>query len=122
MISNTNVRTCRYPYTLAPRPQLFTARDWLRFFALNGRQRAVLAIIAGCALCIGIVSALTLHSQAVSVQTSWQQMLSQSVVLGNEQNQLIAERDKLSSRERISKIAAARLQLFEPAPGQVQQL
>ena len=56
------------------------------------------------------------------MQTSWQQMLSQSVVLGNEQNQLIAERDKLSSRERISKIAAARLQLFEPAPGQVQQL
>lgn len=122
MISNTNIRTCRYPYTLAPKPHLFTARDWPRFFALNGRQRVALAIIAGCALCVGIVSVLSLHAQVVAVQNKWQQVQSRSVVLGNEQNQLTVERDKLSSQERISKIAAARLQLFEPAPGQIQQL
>lgn len=122
MISNTNIPTYRYPYPLASKPQLFAARDWRRFFVLNTRQKAALALIAGCAVCVGIVSALTLHAQAVSAHNNWQQVQSHSVVLGNEQNQLAAERDKLSSRERITKIAGARLQLFEPAPGQVQQL
>lgn len=122
MISNTHIRTYRYPYSLTSRPHLFVAKDWLRFFALNGRQKTALAIIAGCAVCVGITSALTLHAKAVSVQSDWQLLQSQSIALVAEQEQLAAERDKLGSRERISKIAAARLQLFEPAADQVQQL
>ena len=122
MISNTNIRTYRYPYASAPRPQLLQLGEWGRFFALHARQKAVLAAIAGCALCVGITSALTLHAKAVSVQAERQQVQSRYMALDNEHIHLLSARAQLSSRERITKIAGTRLQLFEPAADQVQQL
>ena len=122
MISNTNIRTYRYPYAPAKRPQLALPGDWGRFFAMGSRQKAVLAAIGACALCVGITSAVTVHAKAMSVQADKQQVQSRYMALDNEHIHLLSARAQLSSRERITKIAGTRLQLFEPAENQVQRM
>ncbi len=121
MITNTQIRPYRYPYPQTQRTQTLFSGDWSRYFILNSQQKLTLIALAACALCIGMVSALTFHTKAVTIQASVQQVQSQSATLDTEHITLLTERARLSSRERIGKVAA-KLQLFEPTADQVQHM
>ena len=58
----------------------------------------------------------------LAVQADKQQVQSRYMALDNEHIHLLSARAQLSSRERITKIAGTRLQLFEPAENQVQRM
>lgn len=122
MMGTTHIRGYRYTYPQSRPLRSSVGMDWLRFFVLTARQRAALLVLAACAGCIGVVSALGLHAGAMSAQQDLQEIRRTHVALDGEHVQLLAMRAQLSSRERIVKMAGARLGLSEPGADQVQRM
>lgn len=122
MISNTQIRSYRYSCTQTSRPQIHLAGSWLRLFSLNGQQRTAVLVLAVFACCAGLLSSFSLHARTTAVQSANAQIQQQNAALYDENIRLLSARAQLSSKERISKIAGTRLQLFEPTADQVQRM
>ncbi|NLZ16231.1 MAG: hypothetical protein GX087_00640 [Desulfobulbaceae bacterium] len=122
MISNTQIRPYRYPCAQASGPKIHLAGLGLRFFNLSGQQRAAVLVLAAFACSVGLLSSFSIHAKANTVQAAIIQIQQHNTALYDENIRLLSARAQLSSKERISKIAGTRLQLFEPRADQVQRM
>lgn len=123
MNSRLYSQTCRRPLARIAMEQLGRlARELAGRFAMSGRQHLVLAALACCAAGIGLAATGTMQSRAAALEAQTETARRAYVALDNEHIRLLSTRAQLGSRERIGKIAGARLQLFEPETGQVQRM
>ncbi len=121
MTSIVHNKTYRTPYLRRKRHSLLVqAGEWLLTIPLTARQKVGLLILAVCAFCVGLVFSVTMHARIASEQAVRTQAEQQYLALDNQHILLLSTRANLGSRERISKMAAARFQLFEPTKDQVQ--
>lgn len=122
MMEITQVQGYRYSYPQSRSLRPSARMDWLRFFAFTARQRVALLILAACVGCIGMAGTFTLHAGVAAAQKDLQEIRRTHVALDGEHVELLAVRAQLSSRERIVKVAQARLGLSEPGADQVQRM
>lgn len=121
MTSIVHNKTYRSPYLQRKRPSLLAqAGEWLLAIPLTAGQKVGLLLLAVCAFCVGLVFSVTIHARIAADQAVRAQAEQQYLVLDNQHILLLSTRANLGSRERISKMAAARFQLFEPTKDQVQ--
>ena len=125
--SRTNVFNSRtnvgFPLLRAGKARLGRmALDFLGRFAMSGRQHLALAALACCAAGIGLTATGAMQARTAELEARLEEARRTYVALDNEHILLLTTRAQLGSRERIGKIAGARLQLFEPEAGQVQHM
>lgn len=121
MTSIVHNKTYRSPYLRRKRHSLLAqAGEWLLTIPLTAGQKVGLLLLAVCAFCVGLVFSVTMHARIASEQAVRTQAEQQYLALDNQHILLLSTRANLGSRERISKMAAARFQLFEPTKDQVQ--
>jgi cell division protein FtsL len=89
---------------------------------LSGSVRRFLAMICVVALVVGLLITQFFYGQMMDMRAQAEQLRGVNSQIYNQNVALLAQRARLTSKDRIVAVAAVKLNLFEPDQGQVRRM